>query len=147
MKILVINGPNINMLGLREPGIYGDKTYHDLTQMIMGRCAELSVECECFQSNHEGEIVDRIQKAYGVFDGIVINPAAYTHTSIAILDALKAVAIPAVEVHISDIAQREEFRKLSYAGMACKKTYAGLGFDGYLRAVEYLVDKENEDKG
>lgn len=138
MKFLVINGPNINMLGLREPGIYGKQDYAALQQLIRSTCQAEGIEVELFQSNHEGAIVDVIQAAYGVFDGIVINPAAYTHTSVAILDALKAVAIPAVEVHISDVSIREDFRQISYAGMACIKTYMGLGFDGYCKAIRYL---------
>lgn len=138
MKFLIINGPNINMLGIREPSVYGRQDYESLKQFIADACAESGVECELFQSNHEGAIVDKIQSAYGVFDGIVINPAAYTHTSVAILDALKAVAIPAVEVHISDVSTREDFRQISYAGMACIKTYMGLGFEGYRQAVIYL---------
>ncbi len=139
MKILVINGPNLNMLGIREPGIYGDQSYAALVRFVEDVCAGKNVECECFQSNHEGDIVDKIQAAYGKVDGIVINPAAYTHTSVAILDALKAVSIPAVEVHLSDVSAREEFRHISYAGMACVKTYAGYGFDGYRMAIEYLI--------
>ena len=139
MKILVINGPNLNMLGVREPDIYGRQDYAALTAFVRGVCEKLGVECECFQSNHEGAIVDAIQAAYGAVDGIVINPAAYTHTSVAILDALKAVAIPAVEVHLSDVSKREAFRHVSYAGMACEATFAGYGFDGYRLAVEYLV--------
>ncbi len=140
MRILVINGPNINMLGIREPGIYGKNTYADLCSLIEGYAAEKGVEVKLFQSNHEGSLVDEIQAAYGKFDGIVINPAAYTHTSVAILDALKSVAIPAVEVHISDVSTREDFRQISYAGMACCKSYIGLGFDGYLRAIDYLIE-------
>ena len=142
MKILIINGPNLNMLGIREPEIYGGADYADLVDMIKKSADELGLEVDCFQSNHEGDIVDRIQKAYfeGV-DGIVINPAAYTHTSVAILDALKAVGIPAVEVHISDINRREEFRRVSYAGMACEEHFIGLGFDGYIKALEYLAAK------
>ena len=139
MKILVINGPNINMLGIREPGIYGTNTYADLLALIEASADELGVESRHFQSNHEGAIVDEIQAAYGKFDGIVINPAAYTHTSVAILDALKAVGIPAVEVHISDVDAREEFRKISYAGLACVKTIKGHGLQGYREAMEYLV--------
>jgi 3-dehydroquinate dehydratase-2 len=139
MKILVINGPNINMLGIREPGIYGTNTYGDLLALIEASADELGVESRHFQSNHEGAIVDEIQAAYGKFDGIVINPAAYTHTSVAILDALKAVGIPAVEVHISDVDNREEFRKISYAGLACVKTIKGHGLQGYREALEYLV--------
>ena len=140
MKILVINGPNINLLGLREPAIYGKGTYADLQEFIRAAAAEAGTEVELFQSNHEGAIVDKIQQAYGVFDGIVINPAAYTHTSVAILDALKAVAIPAVEVHISDVTQREDFRQISYARLACVRTYMGLGFEGYRQAILYLKD-------
>lgn len=144
MKILIINGPNINMLGLREPGIYGSQSYSALLELISDTCAEEGIEPEFFQSNHEGGIVDKIQEAYGVFDGIVINPAAYTHTSVAILDALKAVAIPAVEVHISDVKSREDFRQISYAGKACIKTYMGLGFDGYVQAIKYLKEYLNK---
>lgn len=141
MRILVINGPNINMLGIREPGIYGNNTYKDLCTLISEYAAEKNVEVKLFQSNHEGSIVDEIQQGYGKFDGIVINPAAYTHTSVAILDALKSVAIPAVEVHISDVTKREDFRQISYAGMACEKSFIGLGFDGYLRAIDHLLNK------
>ena len=140
MKLLVINGPNLNMLGLREPDIYGRQDYAALETLIRDTCREEGVEVEVFQSNHEGAIVDKIQAAYGNTDGIVINPAAYTHTSVAILDALKAVAIPAVEVHISDVRSREDFRQISYAGMACVKTYMGLGFEGYRRAILFLKD-------
>lgn len=140
MKILVLNGPNLNLLGLREPDIYGSGTYAALEELIRTAAAEAEVEVEIFQSNHEGVLVDKIQQAYGVFDGIVINPDAYTHTSIAILDALKAVALPAVEVHISDVSKREAFRRISYAGMACCKTYMGLGFEGYRQAILYLKD-------
>ena len=139
MKVLVINGPNINMLGIREPGIYGKQTFADLLTLLNKTAAEEGIEIEQFQSNHEGDLVDRIQQAYGVFDGIVINPAAYTHTSIAILDALKAVAIPAVEVHISDVDAREPFRAISYPGLACVKTIKGHGFAGYREAMEYLT--------
>lgn len=138
MKLLVINGPNLNLLGLREPEIYGKRTYQDLLSLLRQTGKEESVEVEYFQSNHEGAIVDAIQQAYGVFDGIVINPAAYTHTSVAILDALKAVALPAVEVHISAVSSREPFRQISYAGMACVRTYQGLGFDGYVQAIRFL---------
>ena len=138
MKLLVINGPNLNLLGLREPEIYGKRTYQDLLSLLRQTGKEEGVEVECFQSNHEGAIVDTIQQAYGVFDGIVINPAAYTHTSVAILDALKAVALPAVEVHISAVSSREPFRQISYAGMACVRTYQGLGFDGYVQAIRFL---------
>ena len=138
MKFLVINGPNLNVLGLREPSIYGDRSYKALVELIETVCRDEGIAVEVFQSNHEGAIVDKIQAAYGEFDGIVINPAAYTHTSVAILDALKAVSIPAVEVHISDVSTRESFRQVSYAGMACIKTYMGLGFEGYRQAVNYL---------
>lgn len=138
MKILVINGPNLNFLGIREPELYGKNDYKALCAFCEKVCADSGFECELFQSNHEGALVDRIQEAYGNVDGIVINPAAYTHTSVAILDALKAVGIPAVEVHLTDVNSREEFRKISYAGMACVKTYAGYGFDGYRMAVEFM---------
>lgn len=141
MRILIINGPNLNMLGIREPDIYGKNTYADLCALIENYAAEKGVEIKIFQSNHEGCIVDEIQSAYGKFDGIVINPAAYTHTSVAILDALKSVAIPAVEIHISDVSAREAFRQISYAGMACEKSFIGLGFDGYLRGIDYLLGK------
>ena len=140
MKLLVLNGPNINMLGIREPGVYGSQSYAELLRLLTVWAQELGVEMEHFQSNHEGSLVDRIQEAYGVFDGIVINPAAYTHTSIAILDALKAVGIPAVEIHISDVKQREAFRQVSYAGMACIHTIMGQGLDGYRQAMVYLKD-------
>ncbi len=142
MKILVINGPNLNMLGIREPAIYGDKSFDALQKFIRQSADELGHSVTLFQSNHEGEIVDIIQSAYGVFDGIVINPAAYTHTSVAILDALKAVGIPTVEVHLSDINEREEFRKFSYISMVAKKTICGLGFDGYKIALEYFSDAD-----
>ena len=138
MKILVINGPNINMLGIREPGIYGKNTFADLLALLAETAKELNIELEQFQSNHEGAIVDKIQEAYGKVDGIVINPAAYTHTSVAILDALKSVAIPAVEVHISDVDAREPFRQISYAGLACCKTIKGHGLEGYREAIIYL---------
>lgn len=138
MKILVINGPNLNMLGIREPGVYGKQSYAELLAFIRQSASDAGVDVELFQSNSEGAIVDIIQWAYGKMDGIVINPAAYTHTSIAILDALKAVAIPAVEVHLSDIQSREEFRRHSYISAACVKTIAGKGFDGYKEAIEYL---------
>lgn len=141
MKILVLNGPNINMLGIREPGIYGTKSFQDLLALLEKTGAELGIETEQFQSNHEGALVDRIQEAYGNTDGIVINPAAYTHTSVAILDALKSVGIPAVEVHISDVDAREAFRQISYAGLACEKTIKGQGLDGYRQAIVYLVEK------
>ncbi|MBR5269107.1 MAG: type II 3-dehydroquinate dehydratase [Anaerotignum sp.] len=142
MKLLVINGPNLNMLGIREKNIYGSETYEDLKVLIEKTFAECGVEGEIYQSNHEGDLVDRIQQAY--FDGtnaIVINPAAYTHTSIAILDALKAVSLPAVEVHISDVKEREAFRQISYAGQACEKTIMGKGFQGYVEAIAYLMEK------
>lgn len=139
MNILVINGPNLNLLGIREPDLYGKEDYAALVALVEDTCAQEGIGVEVFQSNHEGAIVDKIQQALGTFDGIVINPAAYTHTSVAILDALKAVALPAVEVHISDVSQREAFRQVSYAGMACCKTYAGHGFAGYRLAAEYLL--------
>lgn len=138
MKILVLNGPNLNMLGIREPGIYGKNTFADLLRLLEETARELHIEIEQYQSNHEGDLVDKIQWAYGNVDGIVINPAAYTHTSVAILDALKAVSIPAVEVHISDVDAREPFRQISYAGLACCKTIKGHGLAGYREAVEYL---------
>ncbi len=141
MKILVINGPNINMLGIREPDIYGKQTFSDLLSLLNDTAQALSITVDQFQSNHEGLIVDKIQASYGIYDGIVINPAAYTHTSVAILDALKSVAIPAVEVHISDIDTREEFRRLSYPGLYCEKTIKGQGLDGYRQAIAYLKDK------
>ena len=144
MKILIINGPNLNLLGLREPAIYGLQNYSTLCALIRSTCEEIGVEFEIYQSNHEGAIVDKIQNAYGSVDGIVINPAAYTHTSIAILDALKAVSIPTVEVHISDINSREEFRKHSYVSMASIKTIAGLGIEGYRVAIEFLVESLKE---
>lgn len=140
MKILVINGPNINMLGIREPEIYGKETFSDLLDKLQQWALDLDVEIEQYQSNHEGSIVDKIQEALGQFDGIVINPAAYTHTSIAILDALKAVQIPAVEVHITDPDEREPFRKISYARLACVKTIKGQGLDGYRQAICYLLE-------
>ena len=140
MKLLVINGPNLNLLGLREPAIYSSQNYESLLALIRTTCDAEGIEVGFVQSNHEGAIVDAIQSAYGVYDGIVINPAAYTHTSVAILDALKAVAIPAVEVHISDVDSREPFRQVSYAGRACVKTYKGLGFQGYVEAMKFLKD-------
>ena len=142
MKLLVINGPNINLLGIREKEIYGAQTYESLLNFIRQVCSEAGVEADFFQSNHEGAIVDAIQEAYGKYQGIVINPAAYTHTSVAILDALKAVSIPAVEVHLSDIYQREPFRHVSYAGMACVKSFYGLGFEGYRQAILFLKERE-----
>ena len=141
MKILVLNGPNINMVGIREPGIYGKQTFADLLQLLDDTAKELGVELEQFQSNHEGALVDKIQESYGKVDGIVINPAAYTHTSVAILDALKAVSIPAVEVHISDVDAREPFRQISYAGMYCEKTVKGQGLQGYAVDMRYLWEK------
>ena len=141
MKLLVINGPNINMLGIREPGIYGKNTYADLLALIAQTAEDIGITIDHFQSNHEGAIVDTIQAAYGVYDGIVINPAAYTHTSVAILDALKAVSIPAVEVHISDVDSREAFRQISYPGLYCEKTIKGQGIDGYRQAIVYLQEK------
>lgn len=143
MKILVINGPNINMLGIREPDIYGKNSYAQLLQLLNRTAFEENVQIEHYQSNHEGELVDKIQQAYGNADGIVINPAAYTHTSIAILDALKAVAIPAVEVHISDVDSRESFRQISYAGLACCKTIKGHGINGYREAILFLKEMLN----
>ena len=140
-KILVINGPNINMLGIREPGIYGKSSFQDLLKLLDETAQKLNIEIEQYQSNHEGDLVDKIQSAYGTVDGIVINPAAYTHTSIAILDALKAVAIPAVEVHISDVDSREAFRQISYAGLACCKTIKGHGLEGYQEAIHYLIEQ------
>ena len=141
MNILVINGPNINMLGIREPDIYGKETYKSLVERIENYAESKGVYVTCFQSNHEGDIVDAIQCAYGVFDGIVINPAAYTHTSVAILDALKAVSIPAVEIHISDVSSREDFRQISYVRQYCFETICGKGTDGYLEAIDVLVEK------
>lgn len=138
MKILVINGPNLNMLGIREPKHYGKETYADLISKIQNHCDKVGVEVEFFQSNHEGALVDEIQKAYGKIDGIVINPGAYTHTSIAILDAVKSVSIPTVEVHISKVDEREEFRKISFVRLACVKTIAGHGTDGYIEAIDFL---------
>ena len=143
MKILVINGPNLNMLGIREPDIYGKNTYADLCELITDYADKKGVEVKLFQSNHEGALVDEIQAAYGNFDGIVINPAAYTHTSVAILDAVKSVGIPTVEVHISALETREDFRQVSFVRKACIKTITGLGFDGYLRAIDTLTQNGN----
>ena len=140
MKFLIVNGPNLNMLGVREPDLYGKQDYRALVRLCEETCAAEGIDVEVFQSNHEGAIVDRIQAALGNTDGIVINPAAYTHTSVAILDALKAVQIPAVEVHISDVSKREDFRQISYARLACVKTYMGLGIDGYRHAILFLRD-------
>ena len=142
MKILVINGPNLNMLGIREPDHYGKETYSDLCEKIQKHCDEKNVEVKMYQSNHEGGLVDEIQKAYGIFDGIVINPGAYTHTSIAILDAVKAVGIPTVEVHISKVEEREDFRQVSYVRLACVKTITGHGTQGYLEAIDYLTEEK-----
>ncbi|MBR4836169.1 MAG: type II 3-dehydroquinate dehydratase [Clostridia bacterium] len=142
MKIYVINGPNLNMLGIREPGIYGSGNYADLMDMVKGRCNELGIDVVCYQSNHEGDLVDKIQEAYfeGA-DGIVINPGAYTHTSIALLDAVKSVRIPTIEVHISKLSEREDFRQISYIRLACEKTISGMGLDGYIEAINYLYEK------
>lgn len=140
MNVLVINGPNLNLLGVREPDLYGKQDYAALVSLVEETCAQEGLGVEVYQSNHEGDIVDKIQAALGKFDGIVINPAAYTHTSVAILDALKTVALPAVEVHISDVSKREEFRQVSYARLACIKTYMGLGLEGYRQAILYLKD-------
>ena len=140
MKILVINGPNLNMLGIREPDIYGKNTYEDLCNLIGDYADSKGVEVKVYQSNHEGDLVDAIQSAYKKFDGIVINPAAYTHTSVALLDALKSVGIPTVEVHISAVEKREDFRQISYVRNACIKTITGLGFVGYLRAIDTLIE-------
>ena len=141
MKILVLNGPNINMLGIREPGIYGKNTFSDLLNLLAETAQAEGLEVEQYQSNHEGALVDKIQEAFGNFDGIVINPAAYTHTSVSILDALKAVSIPAVEVHISNVDARESFRQISYAGLACEKTIKGHGLEGYREAILYLKER------
>ena len=143
MKILVINGPNLNMLGIREPQHYGRETYADLTEKISRHCAAKGIEVEQYQSNHEGDLVDQIQRAYGVADGIVINPGAYTQTSIALLDAVKAVGIPTVEVHISRVEEREDFRQISYIRLACVKTITGHGIDGYLEAIDFLAEAES----
>ena len=143
MKILVINGPNINMLGIREPAVYGTNTFSNLLDLLAKTAKELGICVDQYQSNHEGDLVDTIQAAYGKYDGIVINPAAYTHTSVAILDALKAVSIPAVEVHISNVDARESFRQISYAGLYCERTIKGQGIEGYRQAICYLVDKYN----
>ena len=141
MKILVLNGPNINMLGIREPGIYGSNSFADLLALLEETAKAEGLQIDQYQSNHEGDLVDKIQAAFGEYDGIVINPAAYTHTSIAILDALKAVAIPAVEVHISDVARREDFRQISYTGLACIKTIKGHGIEGYREAILFLKNR------
>ena len=141
MRILVINGPNINMLGIREPEIYGTQTYDDLCRIVKAHAARRGIEAELYQSNHEGNLVEKIQAAYGKMDGLVLNPAAYTHTSIAILDAVKAVGIPTVEVHLSDLSGRESFRQISYVRAACIKTITGHGIGGYLEAIDYLMDE------
>ena len=141
MKLLIVNGPNLNMLGIRERNLSGAQDYDALCEFLRAQAQRLNVEIELFQSNHEGAIVDAIQSAYGRMDGIVINPAAYTHTSVAILDALKAVSLPAVEVHLTDVNAREDFRRISYARLACETTFAGYGFDGYRMAMEYLAEK------
>ena len=146
MKFLILNGPNINMLGIREPDIYGKEDYAALLKLCAETCESIGVECEFFQSNHEGAIVDIIQDSYQKIDGIVLNPAAYTHTSIAILDALKAVGIPTVEVHISDVSARESFRQISYPGMACIRTFMGLGLEGYRQAILFLKEYLREEK-
>ena len=142
MKILVINGPNLNMLGIREPDHYGKESYDDLVEKIRSHCEKKKIQVEQYQSNHEGDLVDKIQAAYGNADGIVINPGAYTHTSIAILDAVKAVGIPTVEVHISKVEEREEFRQISYVRLACVKTVTGHGTDGYLEAIDFLAEEK-----
>ena len=144
MKLLIINGPNINMLGIREPEIYGRVTYDMLVEKIYAHCESRGVDCECYQSNHEGDIVDKIQQAYGKVDGIVINPAAYTHTSVAILDAIKAVSIPTVEVHISKVDEREDFRQISYVRLIAETTITGHGIDGYFEAVDYLIENHKK---
>ena len=141
MKILVINGPNLNMLGIREKEIYGQQTYHELVRFIERTAEDNEVEVDVFQSNHEGDIIDKIQNAYGKYDGLVVNGGGYTHTSIAIMDAIKAVEIPSVEVHLSDIMAREEFRRLSYLSKVCEKTICGKGFKGYAEAIEYLKNR------
>ena len=141
-KILVINGPNLNLLGLREPAIYGNRDYNALVAFILESGLDLGLQVECFQSNHEGAIVDKIQQAYGVFDGIVINPAAYTHTSVAILDALKAVSLPTVEVHLSNVDSREEFRRHSFVSLYAEKVIKGHGFEGYREALEHFSEKK-----
>ena len=145
MKILVLNGPNLNMLGIREPGIYGSETYRDLLEKIAAHAQTRGVSVDFFQSNHEGALVDRIQEAYGNTDGIVLNPGAYTHTSIALLDAIKAVGIPTVEVHISDVARREPFRSVSYIRAACVGSIIGHGTDGYLEAMDLLIERSREE--
>ena len=140
MKLLILNGPNLNMLGIREKHLYGAQTYEDLQLYLLKKARELDIDVDIYQSNYEGELVDKIQSAYGQMDGIVINPAAYTHTSVAILDALKAVNLPAAEVHLTDITKRESFRQISYAGMACQAHFMGLGFEGYGKAMEWMKE-------
>lgn len=140
MKLLILNGPNLNMLGIREPEIYGSQTYSDLKHYIKDVCRQAGIECEIFQTNWEGALVDKIQDAYGMFDGIVINPAAYTHTSVAILDAVKAVGIPTIEVHLSEVSEREDFRQVSYIRSAAVKTITGKGFEGYKEAILWFKD-------
>lgn len=140
MKFLMVNGPNINMLGVREPEIYGTSNYNELVWCVVDACNKFGVECECYQSNHEGDIIEKIQRAYKRVDGIIINPAGYTHTSVAIADALRAVAIPAVEVHLTDVDSREEYRRVSYVRDVCVKTITGKGFDGYAEAVSFLYE-------
>ena len=142
MKLLFLNGPNLNLLGIREPEIYGTQSYHALEAYIQNFCQDLGIQCQILQSNHEGALIDAIQSAYGTMDGIVINPAGYTHTSVAILDALLAVGLPAVEVHLSDVSHREAFRQISYPGMACCATFQGMGFAGYRRAAEFLLNRQ-----
>ena len=146
MKILVLNGPNINMLGIREPGIYGKQSYADLIALIEETAQAESIEITHYQSNHEGDLIDKIQWAYGRMDGIVINPGGYTHTSIAIMDALKSIKLPAVEVHISDVDHREPFRQISYTAMACVKTIKGHGIEGYREAILYLAENDSSKK-
>ncbi|MBR3741568.1 MAG: type II 3-dehydroquinate dehydratase [Clostridia bacterium] len=141
MKLLILNGPNLNMLGIREKHLYGAKTYEDLQLYLLKKARELDIDMDIYQSNHEGDLVDKIQGAYGQMDGIIINPAAYTHTSVAILDALKAVNLPAAEVHLTDITKRESFRQISYAGMACQAHFIGLGFEGYGKALEWMKEQ------
>lgn len=147
MKILVLNGPNLNMLGIREPDIYGKSNYSDLCRLIKNHSKKKHIKVEIYHSNHEGDLVDKIQSAFGKFDGIVINPAAYTHTSVALLDALKAVGIPAVEVHISDVSNREDFRQISFVREYCLKTVSGFGIDGYLKAIDILAEYNNGNQG
>ena len=146
MKISVINGPNLNMLGIREPGIYGNTNYDTLCEMIKEHCKNKGIDVSLYQSNHEGDLVDEIQRGYGIVDGIVINPGAYTHTSVAILDAVKAVGIPCVEVHISEVDKREDFRQISYIRLAAEKTISGHGIMGYIEAIDYLVEAYGEGK-